>query len=357
MIDQRPVNEVLNHVDSAELGIHIDAAMVRKVLSATNNNQVPDLWLYAKSQGPETVNALTLISIIFSHYELIVRFINATGTDHRGTIERESLSGQKAFTNLSNNVYELGYSTQQQYASFSYDISGFFDIHGLGSLVRELLELKLLQAGWDRNNSVAAESLQANFHRVFGLSENDFKEWLSSGTIGREARNLRQIDDIDFLTEDGLTTNGPFEFRPGHSLRKEGESASASRNSAYTSSLKHNEIQNSLFQKLEEEYGSECVGTEVSTGWGTSIDLIVKTDDFCWFYEIKTASTAKLCIRQAIPQLLEYAYWGGNTRLVDKLIIVSQNELDEDSAAYLKLLRDQFGLNLHYECHQPQLEP
>lgn len=354
LIDTLPVSAVLDNINNDTLNVHIDLALTKKVLSVYQGKQVPVLWEYAKRRGPATVNALTLISIIFAHHELINAFIKSTDKAHHGSIRREQVSSTKGYTNLSNNVFELGYATERQVSQFSYDFAPLFDIHGLGALVGEILSVKLREAGWPNDNALTDESIRHDFHKVFGLTEDEFTEWLVSGTIGREAPDINQIDDIDFLTTDGASSaKVPFEFRSGHSPRKEGESTAATRDSAYTSTLLHNEIQNSLFLKLKAEYGSDCVGTENNTGVGTSIDLVVKTDAFCWFYEIKTASTAKLCIRQAIPQLLEYAYWSGDTDLADKLVIVSHNNIDDDSQAYLTLLRETFGLNLHYEKHAP----
>jgi hypothetical protein len=111
-------------------------------------------------------------------------------------------------------------------------------------------------------------------------------------------------------------------------------------------------MQNSLFAKLEAEHGKGCVGAEVSTGAGTAIDIVVKTAKFCWFYEIKTAMTVKACIRQATPQLLEYAYWHGTADRADRLIIVGPRPITKQAKKYLDFLRDTFKLELYYEQHK-----
>ncbi len=356
LVDKLPLSEVMDNVDNAELNVHIDLALTKKVLSVyKNNSPVPQFWEFAKKQGPDAINALTLLSIIFTHHELISIFSDATTDKHQGTVSRASFSNEKAFTNMSNNMLELGYSTDQQRTSFSFDFTNMFKIHGLGTLVGQMLAIKLQAAGWKKSQEPLVDtSIRLDLHKVFGLTAEQFHEWLASGTLKSVAGDLNQIDDLGFLSIDESTAaSEPFTFQSGHSIRKEGSITTASRESAYTSRLLHNEIQNSLFEELKGEYGAECVGTEVPTGDGTSIDLVVKTDRFCWFYEIKTASTAKLCIRQAIPQLLEYAYWQGDTTLVDKLIIVSQNEITPEADAYLKLLRSSFNLNLYYEQHNP----
>ena len=54
------------------------------------------------------------------------------------------------------------------------------------------------------------------------------------------------------------------------------------------------------------------------------------------------------CIRQAIGQLLEYSYWPGSNQ-ADRLIVVGEPELDSDAREYLEMLRNEFGLPIHYQ--------
>ena len=48
------------------------------------------------------------------------------------------------------------------------------------------------------------------------------------------------------------------------------------------------------------------MGTENSTSIGTEIDIVTKHGDEYDLYEIKTALDIRLCIREALSQLLEY---------------------------------------------------
>ncbi len=113
----------------------------------------------------------------------------------------------------------------------------------------------------------------------------------------------------------------------------------------------HNAIQNSLFKELAQKFGKDRVSTENPTGQGTSIDLVVKTDEFCWFYEIKVANSVRAAIRQAIPQLLEYAYWPGKDGRADQLFIVSPLPVTRQAEKYLSFLRDKFGVQIAYVQH------
>ncbi len=116
-------------------------------------------------------------------------------------------------------------------------------------------------------------------------------------------------------------------------------------------SLRHNDIQSILFDKLSKEYGTENVGTEIPNGQGGYIDLVVKDNKQYHFYEIKTAHTAKSCIRQAIGQLLEYAYWSGNIE-ISNLIIIGEAPIDSETETYIKTLKSKFSLPIKYESIQ-----
>src|SRR5690606_36532617 len=139
-----------------------------------------------------------------------------------------------------------------------------------------------------------------------------------------------------------------FKFVPGHNPKKTGRIRISAGKGDKQAELLHNEIQSQLFDYLVANYGHENVGTELDTGRGTAIDVVVKKGEAFRYYEIKTADTVKACIRQAIPQLLEYAYWNGDANAVEKLIIVSPHPITEEAEVYLSFLREQFGLPIRY---------
>jgi hypothetical protein len=112
--------------------------------------------------------------------------------------------------------------------------------------------------------------------------------------------------------------------------------------------LKHNDYQSNLYSELSNIYGEENVGTEIYAN-GISIDLVVKQGENYWFYEIKTASTARACIRQALGQILEYSYWPGHQRAA-KLVVVGSTVASAEEIRYIEYLRDTFGLPLEYQA-------
>ena len=91
------------------------------------------------------------------------------------------------------------------------------------------------------------------------------------------------------------------------------------------------------------------IGTEVKTNNG-SVDIVRKTSDSFIFYEIKTSPSVKSNIRQGLPQLLEYAYWGESAK-VSELIIIGPCQSTETSRQYLDRLRTEFRIPVFYRYY------
>lgn len=108
--------------------------------------------------------------------------------------------------------------------------------------------------------------------------------------------------------------------------------------------LRHNEIQNRLLEQLTK--GGLKAILEARLGQ-RAIDVVVEREGGSWFYEVKTASTARQCIREALGQLLDYALWPGAPRPA-RLIVVGEELPDEEVARYLEALNAQFPIPLDY---------
>jgi hypothetical protein len=110
--------------------------------------------------------------------------------------------------------------------------------------------------------------------------------------------------------------------------------------------IRHTKIQEKLVNKLSKEYGNENVALEHPLN-GNKIDVVVNDNGKRIFYEIKTASNARDCIRQALGQILDYAYWPGNKN-ADTLVIVGEKAIDKDTKNYLKYLNNKCRIKLEY---------
>jgi hypothetical protein len=113
--------------------------------------------------------------------------------------------------------------------------------------------------------------------------------------------------------------------------------------------LRHNFLQDLLERQLKRQYGSDKVCHEVSSGLGNNrIDLAVRSPQGYWFYDIKTFASPRACIREAIGQLLEYAFWPGCQEAC-RLIVVGEPAPDDDVLEYCHRLKDRFSLPIEYQ--------
>lgn len=149
------------------------------------------------------------------------------------------------------------------------------------------------------------------------------------------------------LDESVSTASSEFKFTSGFSSKKTFTFGST-KSKSFEVDLKHNELQIKLCTLLSETYGTKNVGDECLTKFGTRVDAVVQTPSGYIFYEIKTASTLKLCIRESLGQMLEYAFWGAETFPI-KIVVASEHDVTDEAKSYLEKLRSDFGLPIYYQ--------
>jgi hypothetical protein len=111
-------------------------------------------------------------------------------------------------------------------------------------------------------------------------------------------------------------------------------------------SLRHNELQNRLLQRTETEHGMTA-RLEARIG-ARAVDMVAQSDSELWYFEVKTASSVRQCIREAIGQLLEYAFWPGATTPT-KMVVVGEAECTPEAAAYLEVLNASLPVRIEYQ--------
>ncbi|MCB2074955.1 MAG: hypothetical protein H6917_04965 [Novosphingobium sp.] len=347
------VARLLKEYDAAQVfdrldEVHAEAAQARKNLSTLQGDLLPPVWGKVKALGDNAIDALVLIAIIFSHRELIEAMQSASGRQgFSGRIERANQLDGKAYTNFVQIIDSLGYATKREYEGVTFNLKGIFEIPGLAPLVRELLEMKLVEARWDRSNSVAEEAVRLKFHRVFGVASNELKDWLNADAQPPSAGSPLLPKDEEFFQEETEGSGAkPFEFKSGH-VERDVEPLTRSPSAKSRANRLHNDIQNKLYAHLKGRLGAKNVGTELDTGGGTAIDVATQVKNQITFYEIKTGSSVRASIRQALPQLLEYAFWPQDRR-ANELVIVSHLPITKAADRYLEFLRTEFNLPISY---------
>ncbi len=347
LLKKHDKDSILDRLEGSEPGINIEFAQARKNLSVNASGNVPEVWNKARDAGGESIDALVLIGILFSHHRLLTALRDSRTAPFRGTIQRGATLDGKAFTNTAHIIEELSYSVRHTPHEVSYNFSRLFEIPDLNKLALELIGLKFRSAGWDGRTDLIDELVDRKLNEVFAISEEQFRNWLATGDIDAIGDTLE--DETFFLdTSHDVGPATALVFSPGHTPRMTGTVAISPYQSGGKAALLHNALQTTLYEALAKEHGTDCVRTELPTGHGTSIDVVVKTSSYCWFYEIKVAKSLKASIRQAIPQLLEYAYWRTDNKIVDRLYVATTFSLTTDAEAFLALLRDRFNLPIYY---------
>lgn len=342
LIKNFPVDHVLDNVWDTYEDIKIDLAQTKRNLSVNIQGKLPSIWEKVKEiKNNDAVDSLVLLAIIFSHHDLIKAMIESSSSDKKGKLIRGSIIHGKAYTNFACILDELGFAKEHTPDYIKYDLSNLFEIADLPALVKELLKLKLSEAGWDGKSDIVDECIKQKFNNALSLTEDQFRKWLSGvlensfdETKGEEIEEEPTVKDFKFVS--------------GHKNKKEGSLKKSKKTKPTKATLLHNEIQNGMYEHLCKIKGKDYIGTELDSGIGTEVDLVEKDGGKYIFYEIKTNKSVRLCLREAIPQLLEYSYWPDRD-IASKLIIVSQNEITEQAKVYLQHLRKKFALPLFYQ--------
>lgn len=110
---------------------------------------------------------------------------------------------------------------------------------------------------------------------------------------------------------------------------------------------RHVALQRALHAQLVSEHGHHAVGVEQPAPGGGIADAIARTANGLILFEIKTAATARGCVREALGQLLDYGCWPGATSPVE-LCVVGEPALDASTARYIEVLNARFPVPLTY---------
>lgn len=206
VIKHFPRDEILDNIGGTYQDIKVEAAQIKGMLSFdASTNEFPEVWDEIRSYSPEAVDALVFISIIFSHKTLIEVFSKSKLSEMRGCLKRDDL-GTKVYTNLvfsmhSQNLCPLKKGADETY----YDVSPLFLLE-IGSLVKNVIVLKLIKTGWkapEQDDFFLRDFYEQcafyRFHDVLGISEEQFKQWLEGDEVKKE--DPPQIDFVEENTE------------------------------------------------------------------------------------------------------------------------------------------------------------
>lgn len=113
--------------------------------------------------------------------------------------------------------------------------------------------------------------------------------------------------------------------------------------SEYIMRLQHNKISNELVNYLKKNGYQDVVAEKNHV----DIQAINPTGEKIYF-EIKTSTTVKAAIREALGQILEYNHYP-NKNNAQKLIIVTECEAEQEDMQYLIGLRTVYNIPVYYQ--------
>ncbi len=152
---------------------------------------------------------------------------------------------------------------------------------------------------------------------------------------------MRRLNDI--LNRE-IPTNR-IQFNQGLHISEESISRSSSPEEIKTKHI-HNELMRRLYNYLSEQYGEENVGTENRIGT-KKIDVVVKISNGFNIYEIKSDPEPRNCIREAMGQILDYAYFECEDT-IHQMTIVGKTPETKEVNAYLTTFRNDKSLEIYY---------
>jgi hypothetical protein len=106
----------------------------------------------------------------------------------------------------------------------------------------------------------------------------------------------------------------------------------------------HASLQARLFELLKSRFGANCVSLEENF-----VDVTIKRGKRKVLVEIKSDPDARVAIRKALGQIMEYAYFDPELRNEDAgLVVVAPGLLTQPVIYYLDRLRKKFGFSVKY---------
>ena len=134
-------------------------------------------------------------------------------------------------------------------------------------------------------------------------------------------------------------------FNQGLHIAKEADSRIGSPEKIKVQHL-HNELMRRLYCQLCQQFGEENVGTENHIGT-KKIDVVARTGGGYNIYEIKTDIEPRGCIREAMGQILDYAFFECED-IIHKMVIVGATPETKEVKTYLTKFREKNALEIYY---------
>jgi len=156
-------------------------------------------------------------------------------------------------------------------------------------------------------------------------------------------RQTLQIDEN--TSEKGKADEKPSKGRKAADKLPKG-SQKRSGSSGYIADLKHNRLQQRLYDELVSEYLGQDVKVVLEENY---VDIKVSSNDFVKLYEVKARGTASDCIRDALGQVLAYAYRDSSV-CVKEIIVAGECAPTPKEAEFIEYLKNTLDIKFSYRA-------
>ena len=181
----------------------------------------------------------------------------------------------------------------------------------------------------------------------------DYADIPQNNSIGKQNRYVltTQRKDVGLLLASAQDNTYRFDAN-----RRSRSSASSASPTSYERPARfvelqhrHVEVSNRLVAYLEAQYGDVNVAQENSIG-ARRIDVVARTPAGDVFYEIKSYPSLRACVREAIGQLLEYAFYPDKSNAVKLVVVAPGCEKSQEYRAvaqYMEQLRSALNIPIY----------
>lgn len=182
----------------------INEAILKTFLNIRKlSDVVPHYWSSIQN-FPKQKNLFALLSLIFTHYDVIKIFCDNAKLNRGGILQMQG--GNKMYTNLRSALVESGaaLSNYRRSEEVPYDLSLLYKNGKVGKLFKDLLIDRFnIKFNLDlTEQDLFNISQKFSFHEALSLSEKQFVNWLSGKPItdDKSAKYLQEIHINNFLS-------------------------------------------------------------------------------------------------------------------------------------------------------------
>ena len=155
---------------------------------------LPEFW-FKINKFPEQVGLFALVASIFTHYDNIKWFAEEYNQGNMSGVL--IMKAGKHHTNLRSVLVESGASDKifRRKQQVPYNLSKLFESGEVGLLTKDLLSNRLKTIGYtdeDINQNFFKISETHSFHNVFGLTKEQYKDWIEGVSISNSLYELNK---------------------------------------------------------------------------------------------------------------------------------------------------------------------